>query len=254
MAKKRTKKKTAKKKTTTIPKKSASKKHPAALPAAAAKAALDRATQDIKKLQKGSSKNAWAIGRRLVQVAELELHKARGFARIDDYAEKQLKISADTAFLYMRVAEAFSETMTVTFGTEKLDRALRYIAATPEEEKPSDIPKLKFRVPSEDGKGSVNKSFEQVTIADLRRAVVQERAGAKKGEKKAARPKWLEDEAASAIDKGNQVLDKAVGGNSAKTADVTVRRVGEDVVVDVRGVPFQRVSAAFTALGSALKA
>jgi hypothetical protein len=98
MAKKRTKKKTAKKTTTTIPKKSASKEHPAALPAAAAKAALDRATQDINKLQKGSSKNAWAIGRRLVQVADLELHKARGFARIDDYAEKQLKISADAAF------------------------------------------------------------------------------------------------------------------------------------------------------------
>ena len=130
----------------------AKKRKRAPLPVKAARAALDRATQDIKKLQRGSSRNAWAIGRRLAMVSELGLHRARGYASIEDYAEKQLELAAATANLYMRVAEAFSETMTATFGTEKLDRALRYIAATPEPEQPSDIPKLRFRIPTDDGK------------------------------------------------------------------------------------------------------
>jgi hypothetical protein len=237
---------------TAATKKAAKQKNPAALPATAARAALDRATRGIKKLQKGASRNVWAIGRRLTQVAELGLHKSRGFPSIEAYAEKELKLTRDNAFLYMRVAQAFNETMTATFGTEKLDRALRYIAATPEEEKPSDIPKLKFRVPAEDGKTTVKKSFEQVTIADLRRAVENERKGNKQGGKKAP-PKWLDEEAATAIESGNKALDKAVGNNAAKLADVTVRRLGDEIVVDVRGVPLVRAEAAFKALASALK-
>jgi hypothetical protein len=223
-----------------------------ALPAKAAKAALDRATQDIKKLQKGASKNAWAIGRRLSQVAELGLHRARGHATLEAYAEKELKLASHTAFLYMRVAEAFSETMTATFGVEKLDRALRYIAATPEDERASDIPKLRFRVPTGAGKGAIAKSFEQVTIADLRRAVERERGSRKAGAKK-KRPRWLEEDAAVAIDSGNRALDRAVGSRAGKTADLTVRRAGDEVVVDVRGVPLGRARAAFQALAAALK-
>lgn len=168
------------------PKKPRKKRHPAALPVAAARAALDRATKDIKTLQKSASRNSWAIGRRLAQVAELDLHKSRGYSSIEAYAEKVLRLTRDTAFLYMRVAQAFSETMAATYGTEKLDRALRYISATPEDEKPSDIPKLKFRIPSEDGKKVQNKSFEYVTIPDLHRATEHERRGSKRGKRRVA--------------------------------------------------------------------
>jgi hypothetical protein len=233
-------------------KKAAKKPHPAALPAAAARAALDRATKDIRKLQKSASRNSWAIGRRLIQVAELALHKSRGFPSIEAYAEKELRLTRDTAFLYMRVADAFSETMAGTYGTEKLDRALRYIAATPEEEKPADIPKLKFPIPSEDGKTTQNKAFEQVTIADLRRATEHQRKGSKKGQKKPP-PKWLDEEAAVALENGNNALDKVVGTNAGKTADVTVRKVGDEILVDVRGVPLGKAQAALTAIAKALK-
>jgi hypothetical protein len=233
-------------------KKTPKKPHPAALPATAARAALDRATRDIKKLQKSASRNSWAIGRRLAQVAELELHKSRGFSSIEAYAEKELKLTRDTAFLYMRVAQAFSETMAATYGTEKLDRALRYIAATPENEKPSDIPKIKFPIPSEDGKTVRNKSFDQVTIPDLRRATEHERAGTKKPPKKKPRPKWLDEAAAIALEHGNTALDKAVGSNAGKTADVSVRKVGDEILVDVRGVPLDKAQAALTAIARAL--
>jgi hypothetical protein len=237
----------------TATKKPPKKPHPAALPAAAARAALDRATKDIKKLQKSASRNSWAIGRRLAQVAELELHKSRGHSSIDAYAEKELKLTRDTAFLYMRVAQAFSETLAATYGTEKLDRALRYIAATPEDEKPADIPKLKFPIPSEDGKTVQNKSFEQVTISDLRRATEHQRSGSKKAPKKKPRPKWLDEEAAIALESGNTALDKVVGANAGKTADVTVRKVRDEILVDVRGVPLGKAQAALTAIAKALK-
>ncbi len=92
------------------------------------------------------------IGRKLVQVAEFELHKARGFKSLEQYAESELALSRDSALLYTRVAQAFSETVAATFGPEKLDRALRYIAATPEDEKLADIPKLKILVTTADGK------------------------------------------------------------------------------------------------------
>jgi hypothetical protein len=236
--------------------KTTKKKDRPALPATAAKAALDRATRDIKRLQKSSSKSAWTIGRRLAQVAELGLHRSRGFASIDQYADKQLGISADRAFLYMRIAQAFSENVAETFGTEKLDRALRYIAATPENEAPSDIPKLKYRVATEAGDGFTEKSFEQVTISDLRAAVLRERAGsadARRRGKKASVPKWLDEEAADAIDKSNRALDKAVGRSIASTADVTARRDGKSVLIDVRGVPLGRANAAFKAIATALK-
>lgn len=239
--------------TSTTAKKPAKKPHPAALPAVAARAALDRATQDIKKLQKSASRNSWAIGRRLAQVAELELHKSRGHSSIEAYAEKVLKLTRDTAFLYMRVAQAFSETMAATYGTEKLDRALRYIAATPENEKPADIPKLKFPIPSEDGKTVQNRSFEQVTIPDLRRATEHQRSGSKKPPKKKPRPKWLDEEAAIALESGNTALDKVVGRNAGKTADVTLRKVGDEILVDVRGVPLGKAQAALTAIAKALK-
>ncbi len=239
--------------TTPATKKPAKKRHPAALPVATARAALDRATKDIKTLQKSASRNSWAIGRRLAQVAELGLHKSRGYSSIEAYAEKELRLTRETAFLYMRVAQAFSETMAGTYGTEKLDRALRYIAATPEDEKASDIPKLKFRIPSEDGNGTQNKSFEHVTIADLRRATEHERQGSRKTKKKRPAPKWLDEEAAAALESGNTALDKVVGTNAGKTADVTVRRVGDNVLVDVRGVPLGKAQAALAAIAKALK-
>jgi hypothetical protein len=47
----------------------------------------------------------------------------------------------------MRIAQAFSETVVATFGAEKLDRALHYVAATPARETPKEIPNLKIRVP-----------------------------------------------------------------------------------------------------------
>jgi hypothetical protein len=139
----------------------------------AAREALGRETKAITRLQKDAARNAWQIGRRLTQVVQLELHGAGGFDSIEAYAEQALGIARTTTFQYMRVSQAFSEEVVATFGLEKLDRALAYIAKTPEVEAPTDIPQLAIRVPSASG-GVVEKPFAQVTIPELRRAAQRE--------------------------------------------------------------------------------
>lgn len=225
------------------------KRRPAALPVAAAKSALDRATRDIRKLQRDSSKNAWAIGRRLVQVSELGLHRARGFGNLADYAATALSISEDVAFQCMRVAQAFSEEMVADFGPEKLDRALRYIAATPADEKPADIPTLSIPVTADDGTVT-RKPFERATAAEIRRAT----AGARDASAKPARrPAALDADGRAALtQRANEALDGAVGRAAAAEAEFTLRaRHGRDAI-ELRGVPLDKAPAALRALAAAL--
>lgn len=225
---------------------SRAKEAPAALPQASARLALDRATKTIRGLQKDAARNAWRIGRALAQVTELGLHRARGFASLEDYAAKSLDLSAGTAFLYMRVAQAFSETAVATFGPERLDRGLRYIAATPEDEAPKDLPTLKVRV--RDDEGAVHeKDFSEVSLAELRAATRAERDVARPKKKRAA------EDTTSLLERVNAALDAAVGRAAARAAEVRLRETDGHTVVDVRGVPRNKAAAAFTALAKALR-
>jgi hypothetical protein len=149
----------------------------------------------------------------------------------------------------MRVATAFSEEVAATFGPEKLDRALRYIARTPEDEEPSDIPELRIPVPQDDG-AVAQKPFAEVTVAELRRAI-QVAAGAQ-GKKKARAKSNLPETAADALTKANKALDTAVGRRAAAGALVSAKLAGEQVMIDVRGVPLDRAAAAFRAIAAAL--
>ena len=63
------------------------------------------------------------------------------------YAEAVLSIDGDYAYRCMRIAQAFSEDFAAGQGTEKLDRMLRYLAATPEDDGPGDVPTMTVRVP-----------------------------------------------------------------------------------------------------------
>ena len=216
----------------------------------AAREALGRETKAITRLQKDAARNAWQIGRRLTQVVQLELHGAGGFDSIEAYAEQALGIARTTTFQYMRVSQAFSEEVVATFGLEKLDRALAYIAKTPEDEAPTDIPQLAIRVPSASG-GVVEKPFAQVTIPELRRAAQREadQTGKKKRSKKAAA---LAAQAAR-VSEANRALDAAVGKADADRASVSLRDDGGDLLVDVRGLPLVHAGKALAALAKALR-
>ncbi|MBI4510751.1 MAG: hypothetical protein HY698_14040 [Deltaproteobacteria bacterium] len=219
------------------------------LPGPAARAALDRATTEIRRLQKDASRNYWVIGRRLLQVGELSLHRARGFATIQEYAEKTLGLAKYATFQYIRVASAFSAEVAALFGPEKLDWALRYIARTPEEEGPSDIPTLKIRIPASGEDPAVEKPFEEITLAELRLAVTGARP---KGfmRKKPAEP--FPEQIVASLAKAEKALDKVVGRAQAKAAELGARN-GQDgeVLIEVRGIPAERARAAFRALAGA---
>lgn len=227
-----------------------SKSKQAALPHAAAKEALNQATTAITRMQKDASRNVWAIGRRLSQVAELKLYQAGGFDTLEAYVEAKLKITRQTAYQYVRVAEAFSEEVAATFGPEKLDRALRYIAATPEDEKPSDIPELRIPVPADDGATAHTKAFADVTVSELRRAT--QAAAETKGAKK-ARDKGLPEGFAATLAKANRALDQAVGSKAAKGAEIRARASGGDVLIDLRGIPLDKAAATLRALAALLR-
>ncbi len=213
----------------------------------AAKAALERETKIIARLQKDTVRNAWQIGKRLAQVVELELFKAGGFATVEDYAEKTLRLARSTAFQYMRIAQSFSEEVAATFGIEKLDRGLAYIAKTKEDEKPKDIPKLKIRVPN--GSGKVHaKTFETVTLRELRLAVRRE--AERSGTRRKSPPAIAAHAERVAV--ANRALDRAVGKTNADRADVTLRAADGELLVDVRGVPLVHVAKALAAVGKAL--
>ncbi len=212
----------------------------------AARKALDQATSTIKKLQRDAERNAWKIGARLLQVAEFGLHKSRGFERLEDYAERVLGISSYTAFQDMRIAGAFSEEVAAAFGAEKLDRALAYIAATPEAETAADIPELRVRVPGHDGESPTTVPFARITIAELRRSTQAEKARAGRGKKALL---GLGERDAARLVRANKDLDRAVGSQAAKEAALSVRKAPHaGIVVDARGVPLDRAGKAFAAL------
>ncbi len=206
-----------------------------------AKHALDRLTSQLRSLRRDVDKNFWEIGNRLAAAQDLALHEAAGFDSIADYAETMVGIGRAQAFVYMRVAGAFSESVATTFGVEKLERGLRYIAKTPEEERPEDVPELRIAVPDEEGK-ITHKRFENCSVADLKRAV------AAAGGKTPRVPAEVRERIADA----DAMLDEAVGEDAARHAAVTFRLdASGGVLVDVRGVPYARARAALAAISKA---
>ncbi|MBI5515388.1 MAG: hypothetical protein HY909_16535 [Deltaproteobacteria bacterium] len=233
--------KTATKKTTKA------RRTPGALPRAVARLALDRATRTLRTLCRAHAANVWKIGRELAEVGRLELHRARGFPRIEDYAAAALGLSRDTTFQYMRVAEAFSEAVVEAFGPERLDRGLRYLAATPEDDRPAELPASKVRV--RDGDGAVReKDFAETTLAELRAATA--------AEKRAAAPRSKRQDPAreaAVLEAANAALDAAVGRAAARDAELRLRRTAAGrEVLDLRGVPLAKAPAALRAVAKAL--
>jgi hypothetical protein len=241
MAKGKTKTKAAKK----VAKKAKTEGSP--LSKAAAKKALAREGAHIAALGKNVAANAWQIGRRLLQIAELGLAEPAGYASPQDYAEQVHGIARSTAFRYMRVAAAFPEVLVRASGVDKLDRALAYIAATPEDETAKDVPSLKVRVLGEDGEVVV-RPFADVSVKDLARAAAHE------AEVHAA-PKRVDPDVtkhAAALARANRALDRVVGKSNAARAEVSLRAVDGVVLLELRGLPLSDARSALAAIRKAL--
>jgi len=227
------------------------------LPRQVAQVALDRATARIRGMQRDLRANAWKIGRELAQVAELKLFEARGHDTFEGYADEVLGLSRDSAYQYVRVSGAFSETMAESYGVEKLDRLLRYFAATPERDGPEDAPGLTIRVPKEGG-GVIEKPFAQTSLQELRAATGAERAAQRDevagGDGAAEVARTLDADARREVQGALEAaIDEALG-RAAEGVEVRVMAATRGTsTVSLRGVPLEQADAALAALRKAVK-
>jgi hypothetical protein len=210
--------------------------------AALERAALEAATKKIRTLKRQAEKAYYYIGKELLRVAELELYRAKKHETLVDYIREETGLSQTTAFQYMRVAEAYGEEICTSVGADKLDAALLYIARTPEEETPKDVPRMTIEVPR-------GRKKERVRFAD---ATVREVKAAAAGKAERRGATFLPDALKKKLAKANVDLDRVVGKNAAAGANVRVRERGKSTVLEITGVPLQHAAKALRIIAAAL--
>ena len=114
---------------------------------------------------------AWDVGRLIDEVATRGLHHAEKFTTLEEWADARFLQGWATLKRYRRVAKAFTRATTKKHGTWKLALGLQYIEATPEHEKPGEIPRLVVRVPTKSGKAMDPIPFAACKPKDLERAI-----------------------------------------------------------------------------------
>lgn len=80
------------------------------------------------------------IGSRLKRVHDDALWQVVDYTGFEDYLARGVAISRSTAYRFMRIADYFNAEIARRYGPEKLDAAIRYLRATPVEERPGDQP------------------------------------------------------------------------------------------------------------------
>jgi hypothetical protein len=138
-------------------------------PTAEEVARLDHSSARSLRYKADMSRGAYKLGRELAGNDEGLLFKAR-YSTFDDYVERELGISRATAYKYMRIASTFSEPVVVELGTEKLELAVRYVAASSGELDPDSLPDLVVRVPTARG-GTTKKRVADASTRELEAAI-----------------------------------------------------------------------------------
>ncbi len=126
---------------------------------------LDRATAEILKLQRTIEESFYKLGLRLREVRDERLYEAR-YESFEEYLEKEVAKSRETAYRYIRVVETFQEEFALEKGVKKLGSYLRYLKATPEDDGPEDLPKIEISVRSPRG-GMVKKKITEASADEI---------------------------------------------------------------------------------------
>ena len=141
---------------------------------------LARIEARMKRLLREGEAKAWLVGKLLNEIAAGQLHHADKFTSLQAYADARFAQGWVTLHRYRRVASAFTQATTKKHGVTKLYLGLLYIEATPEHERPAELPRLLVRVP--DKKEQVTEvPFVRCTTRDLERAIAL--ANARPGER-----------------------------------------------------------------------
>ena len=125
----------------------------------------DLITQQIRTLKSQADANFWRLGSCLSDVCTRGLYKGCGYATFDEYLAKGVDVSRSEAYKWMQVAANYSESVAVEFGFTKCIAFLGYIKATPEDDLPADIARV--RIPCTAAGGMTMRSVRECTTADI---------------------------------------------------------------------------------------
>jgi len=125
-------------------------------------------THEVIALKAQADANFWRLGNCLSEVCSRNLFKGCGFATFDEYLAKAVDVSRSEAYKWMQVASNFSESVAVEFGVKKCLAFLAYIKATPEDERPADIARV--RIPCQTSAGMVQQPVLDCTTAQVEAA------------------------------------------------------------------------------------
>jgi hypothetical protein len=133
------------------------------------RAELKALTDEIGTYKSEIGRAIYEIGRRLARVYEDALWRSDGYANFEDYLTRGVSISRTTAYRFMRIARHFNAEIAKRYGVEKLEAAIRYLQATPAEERPGDLLAAEIRLRDESGRFTTF-SLHEATAAQIREA------------------------------------------------------------------------------------
>jgi hypothetical protein len=135
------------------------------------RALLDQITSELVALKGKAGQALYHMGVRFARVRDEELWRAGGYASFDDYAIQGIDVSRATAYKLMRVAREFNAAIAERYGVEKLSLGLRYLEATPADERPGDLLASQIRLRDERGRW-VAVPFHDATTREIQDAIV----------------------------------------------------------------------------------
>jgi hypothetical protein len=131
---------------------------------------LDLLTNEIHRLKGAVGRGMYEVGVRLARIVDERLWASRGYTSFEHYLEEGVSFSRSTGYKLIRIARQFDAEFAERYGVEKLELGLRYLEATPERERPSDLvaTDLRFR----DASGRFRSvSFHEATPSQIREAI-----------------------------------------------------------------------------------
>lgn len=143
---------------------------PLARDAATAGFILDLLTNEIHRLKGAVGRGMYEVGVRLGRIADERLWQSRGYTSFEHYLEAGVSFSRSTGYKLIRIARQFDAEIAERYGVEKLELGLRYLEATPERERPSDLVLTDLRVRDPSGRFR-SVSFHEATPSQIREAI-----------------------------------------------------------------------------------
>jgi hypothetical protein len=130
---------------------------------------LETLTQEIRGLRSRAAGDLWQMGIKLAKIQRDSLW-AGSYESFEDYLAKAVSMSRSSAYDAIRVSAHFNEEIALRYGMDKVLAVIRWIEATPTEERPGDVFAAKIRVRGSKGR-FLKVSLHQATAEQVREAV-----------------------------------------------------------------------------------